>query len=126
LKSLKIIVMTKSLKILAKKINSVSGKSEILLSLLNGGILCGLSGYYTRICPFLNGIGFKACTDKSLIKGKDTKPEMLVRRFLFGNGFMYRVSLRGAFGQTGYCAQEVWGGDFYQANNGYLRVSALT
>jgi hypothetical protein len=91
--------MTKSLKILAKKINSVSGKSEILLSLLNGGILCGLSGYYTRICPFLNGIGFKAFTDKSLIKGKDTKPEMLVRRFLFGNGFMYCVSLRGLSGK---------------------------
>ncbi len=30
----------------------------------------------------------------SMIKGKDTKPEMLVRRFLFGNGFRYRVNLR--------------------------------
>jgi len=30
----------------------------------------------------------------SMIKGKDTKPEMLVRRFLFGNGFRYRVNVR--------------------------------
>jgi DNA mismatch endonuclease (patch repair protein) len=27
----------------------------------------------------------------SQIKGKDTKPEMLVRRFLFANGFRYRI-----------------------------------
>ncbi len=27
----------------------------------------------------------------SQIKGKDTKPEMLVRKFLFGNGFRYRL-----------------------------------
>jgi hypothetical protein len=27
----------------------------------------------------------------SQIKGKDTKPEMVVRRFLFGNGFRYRL-----------------------------------
>ena len=30
----------------------------------------------------------------SMIKGKDTKPELLVRRFLFGNGFRYRVNVR--------------------------------
>lgn len=35
----------------------------------------------------------------SMIKGKDTKPEMLVRRFLFGNGFRYRVNLRGLPGK---------------------------
>lgn len=28
----------------------------------------------------------------SRIKGKDTKPEMLVRRFLFSKGFRYRVN----------------------------------
>jgi len=27
----------------------------------------------------------------SRIKGKNTKPEMLVRRFLFANGFRYRL-----------------------------------
>jgi DNA mismatch endonuclease (patch repair protein) len=27
----------------------------------------------------------------SRIKGKDTKPEMLVRKFLFSNGFRYRL-----------------------------------
>ncbi|MBK9043907.1 MAG: DNA mismatch endonuclease Vsr [Saprospiraceae bacterium] len=27
----------------------------------------------------------------SQIKGKDTQPEMLVRKFLFGNGFRYRL-----------------------------------
>jgi len=27
----------------------------------------------------------------SQIKGKDTKPEMLVRKFLFSNGFRYRL-----------------------------------
>jgi DNA mismatch endonuclease, patch repair protein len=27
----------------------------------------------------------------SRIRGKDTKPEMLVRKFLFGNGFRYRL-----------------------------------
>ena len=35
----------------------------------------------------------------SMIKGKDTKPEMLVRRFLFGNGFRYRVNLKGLPGK---------------------------
>lgn len=30
----------------------------------------------------------------SMIKGKDTKQELLVRRFLFGNGFRYRVNVR--------------------------------
>lgn len=35
----------------------------------------------------------------SMIKGKDTKPEMLVRRFLFGNGFRYRVNVRGLPGK---------------------------
>lgn len=35
----------------------------------------------------------------SMIKGKDTKPELLVRRFLFGNGFRYRVNLRGLPGK---------------------------
>ena len=27
----------------------------------------------------------------SRIKGKDTKPEMLVRKFLFANGFRYKL-----------------------------------
>lgn len=30
----------------------------------------------------------------SRIKGKDTKPEMLVRRFLFANGFRYRLHVK--------------------------------
>ena len=30
----------------------------------------------------------------SRIKGKDTKPEMLVRRFLFANGFRYRLNVK--------------------------------
>lgn len=29
----------------------------------------------------------------SRIKGKDTKPEMLVRKFLFANGFRYRLNV---------------------------------
>ena len=30
----------------------------------------------------------------SRIKGKDTKPEMLVRKFLFANGFRYRLHVK--------------------------------
>ncbi|HZL09469.1 MAG TPA: DNA mismatch endonuclease Vsr [Prolixibacteraceae bacterium] len=30
----------------------------------------------------------------SRIKGKNTKPEMLVRKFLFANGFRYRLNLK--------------------------------
>ena len=30
----------------------------------------------------------------SRIKGKDTKPEMLVRRFLFAHGFRYRLNVK--------------------------------
>lgn len=30
----------------------------------------------------------------SRIKGKNTKPEMLVRRFLFANGFRYRLNFK--------------------------------
>jgi len=30
----------------------------------------------------------------SRIKGKNTKPEMLVRRFLFSNGFRYRLNVK--------------------------------
>jgi DNA mismatch endonuclease, patch repair protein len=30
----------------------------------------------------------------SRIKGKNTKPEMLVRRFLFANGFRYRLNVK--------------------------------
>ena len=30
----------------------------------------------------------------SRIKGKDTKPEMLVRRFLHGNGYRYRLHVK--------------------------------
>jgi len=30
----------------------------------------------------------------SRIRGKDTKPEMLVRRFLFANGFRYRLNVK--------------------------------
>ncbi|MDD4569683.1 MAG: DNA mismatch endonuclease Vsr [Tepidanaerobacteraceae bacterium] len=41
----------------------------------------------------------KRSYNMSMIKGKDTKPEMLVRRFLFGNGFRYRVNLRGLPGK---------------------------
>ena len=29
----------------------------------------------------------------SRIKGKNTKPEMLVRKFLFANGFRYRLNV---------------------------------
>ena len=27
----------------------------------------------------------------SMIRGKDTKPEIIVRKFLFGNGFRYKL-----------------------------------
>jgi len=30
----------------------------------------------------------------SMIKGKNTKPEMLVRKFLFANGFRYRLHVK--------------------------------
>lgn len=30
----------------------------------------------------------------SQIKGKDTKPELLVRKFLFANGFRYRLNVK--------------------------------
>ena len=30
----------------------------------------------------------------SQIKGKDTKPELIVRRFLFANGFRYRLHVK--------------------------------
>ena len=35
----------------------------------------------------------------SRIKGKDTKPEMLVRRFLFPKGFRYRLHVRNLWDQ---------------------------
>ncbi len=35
----------------------------------------------------------------SLIKGKNTKPEMLVRRFLFAQGFRYRLHERKLLGK---------------------------
>jgi len=30
----------------------------------------------------------------SRIRGKNTKPEMLVRKFLFANGFRYRLNVK--------------------------------
>ncbi len=30
----------------------------------------------------------------SMIKGKDTKPEMIVRKFLFGNGYRYWLNVK--------------------------------
>jgi DNA mismatch endonuclease (patch repair protein) len=35
----------------------------------------------------------------SRIKGKDTKPEMLVRRFLHANGFRYRLHVKNLHGR---------------------------
>ena len=35
----------------------------------------------------------------SQIKGKDTKPEMLVRRFLHANGYRYRLHVKGLPGK---------------------------
>jgi len=35
----------------------------------------------------------------SRIKGKDTKPEMIVRRFLHANGFRYRLHVKGLPGK---------------------------
>ena len=36
----------------------------------------------------------------SRIKGKDTKPEMLVRKFLHANGFRYRLHVKNLPGKT--------------------------
>ena len=41
------------------------------------------------------------------IKGKDTKPEILVRKFLWARGFRYSAQSSTVAGKTGYCAQEV-------------------
>ena len=41
------------------------------------------------------------------IRGKDTKPEILVRKFLWARGFRYRLNPSTVAGKTGYCAQEV-------------------
>lgn len=35
----------------------------------------------------------------SKIRAKDTKPEMLVRKFLFSNGFRYRLNVKGLPGK---------------------------
>jgi len=35
----------------------------------------------------------------SRIRSKDTKPEMLVRRFLFKNGFRYRLHVKDLLGK---------------------------
>lgn len=35
----------------------------------------------------------------SMIKGKNTKPEMIVRRYLFSKGFRYRVNVKGLPGK---------------------------
>ena len=37
----------------------------------------------------------------SQIKGKNTKPEMLVRKFLFSNGFRYRLHDKNLPGKPG-------------------------
>gem|GEM_PF-2200199 len=37
----------------------------------------------------------------SRIRSKDTKPEMLVRRFLHKNGFRYRLHVKGLPGKSG-------------------------
>jgi DNA mismatch endonuclease, patch repair protein len=37
----------------------------------------------------------------SRIKGKDTKPEMLVRRFLYANGFRYKLHDKTLPGKSG-------------------------
>src|SRR5665648_476918 len=38
----------------------------------------------------------------SRIKGKNTKPEMLVRKFLFANGFRYRLNLKNLPGKPDF------------------------
>jgi DNA mismatch endonuclease (patch repair protein) len=40
----------------------------------------------------------------SRIKGKNTKPEMLVRKFLHVNGFRYKLHDKSLPGQTGIVA----------------------
>ena len=42
------------------------------------------------------------------IRSKNTKPEIMVRKFLFAHGFRFRVNQCEAIaGYTGYCAEEV-------------------
>jgi DNA mismatch endonuclease (patch repair protein) len=36
----------------------------------------------------------------SKVKGKNTKPELLVRKFLFSNGYCYRINRKDLLGST--------------------------
>ena len=49
----------------------------------------------------------------SCIHGKDTKPEEIVRKYLFSKGFRYRKNDKKASGKPGCCVTEV--------QNSYIR-----
>lgn len=43
----------------------------------------------------------------SRIKGKDTKPEEIVRKYLFSKGFRYRKNDKRLPGNPGHCVSEI-------------------
>ena len=68
-------------------------------------IVSCFSFYYPRLCEVRSNLTlpkfaeWPMCTARrnykmSRIKGKDTKPEMLVRRFLHGQGYRYRLHVK--------------------------------
>lgn len=47
----------------------------------------------------------------SHVRGKNTKPEEAIRKYLFSKGFRYRKMIRDIW-ETGHCAPEVSYGNF--------------
>ncbi|WP_288882975.1 very short patch repair endonuclease [Pedobacter panaciterrae] len=48
----------------------------------------------------------------SKIKGKDTKPELLVRKVLYTEGFRYRLHVKNLLGKPRYCITKIQDSDF--------------
>jgi DNA mismatch endonuclease Vsr len=63
------------------------------LSFWGGGTIHLWDFYFTFANPNMSDIHSPATRsyNMSRIKGKDTKPEMMVRKFLFSKGFRYRL-----------------------------------
>ena len=62
-------------------------------------IICMTEGYYLYTMADVNSIATRSY-NMSRIKGKDTKPEMLVRRYLHAHGFRYRLHDKKLPGKT--------------------------
>jgi DNA mismatch endonuclease Vsr len=56
----------------------------------------------------------------SMIKGKNTKPERLVRKFLLANGFRYRLHVKTLPGKPKWLLPIVQSGNFYHVVSGFF------